>query len=605
MRPLIRRALLGTLVASFGIMAQAAPGVGVPGGQLTAFPPAGDYILHTRLRLAAARGPLSAASARGFGELYEAIFETAEAERWYKVALTKTPGRTDALAARLGLARLSLFSAPKNTQALLTALDGEPEVAPAVAQLRGRLRLNAGDYAGAMAALRTAVTLALEIGDAEAKATIQSAQADLAVAAALSGDPARAATYYALAGNGMQTPTLEMPEDGSSPRCDPKAGILAEDRVIFEVIVNPAGVINRLSPMWASRPGAPVELFGLYLPEMWRWPAGDRAAVWEQGVRIAVACAWNGRRLWTDWRDVPLLDWMVTRRLEPTPAGGNGTIATVRRLTEELAARELTSGPQSPELLPVLLELQAKDGVSDAAKLAHAERSLAIAIAAGAPPKVVASYQADVYRRGTAADRDEVRRRSESYLTLLRDADPHGPIAIESAILIAQIDIERGNIQAGKERLRSVLARPTGLLASNDEGRRHAAARLAKLTDADGRTAEATSILRAAGLPADLCVRASSKPMVAEVNISESSFPPDARARTIEGMVTVETRILANGDATQARVVYEQPAGLFGQASIAAFAKARAAPPLLAGRPFACTAEPLRIRWQLAEFEGD
>lgn len=558
------------------------------------------------LRHALANSPAERARlTRLLGEANAQLFDAPNAKRWYLEAVTASDA-AERQAAQLGLARLLLFREPQRAEALLAGLAGVPAARPAVSILRARLAMARRDNAGAAALLRAAIGEAAGLGTTDGAELLRTAIADLSFATALGGDPGLAGAY--LAGTPAGSAADSRPTRTIFPDCTAEPGLRSGDRAVFAITVNENGV-DRIEPVWSSRPGGPELLLGRALAR-WEWPA-TTASSWRRGVHVSIGCSDAGEFhagfdeaaiLWRWFAAAGIAPIGAPPRERPVDEFADAAIAA-------LAAREARYGLQSPQLIPALLNMANHIDIGAGAAGGHVERALGLAVTAKAPAEAIAVLR--LFQRPDFSKLDQQTdwagnaKRGQAALDELTAAGKaDGEFGIYIRFMIADALGRMGAMAESEPMMREAYRIAATSLPRDNPWRRAAASALGYLELYRKNAAASRRLLAEAGVTASSCQLADVPPRIEGMAIGEEAYPMPLRRSEIEGSTMVERRVGGDGRTLAARTIYAQPPLLFDAASTEPFAGTVATvPPRRDGKPFPCIASPQVIRWQLQDLK--
>lgn len=541
---------------------------------------------------------------RLIAETHEHDMDWATALVDYRTAIAAATTVEDRLTARLGLGRVLSITSPAEGEIALAAIADTPQAGAAVAQLRARMAMTAGKPKAAMALLGDALARAGRNLDRDTPAMVQSITADMSIAAAQAGDIELAAAYAGSSGLGEDGDHGYAPRLTTSPICDAAAGLLPEDSVIFEVTTF-SGEPIRVVPIWSKRPGAAaaIALLGRQVLD-WHWDHQPLPTVLGRGIRIQLACNADGALSFRGSvveNEPELSRWLESKGVYGIPQRQGPPEVRTEAIVAALEAAETRYGPQSLQLVPLLIPLVGSQVIGQAAATGHVDRIFAILSQNGVPQPVLAGLQRSRYRTGSREGGD-AGNRLQCVLASYPASMQNSPGALYTRYDLASAQLLEGQVPAGMAGLRSLLAVPVAQLPARDPMRRAANYLLANAEDEAKHPAEADRLRRDAGLATELCRFADPPVTSVGLSITEDDYPYILRREGIGGFVEIERRVASDGGMASLRVVYSQPPLLFDAATLRPFTKAHNTVPRRHGRAFACTGNRQPIFWKLADY---
>ena len=538
----------------------------------------------------------------------------------FEAAVAAANGPDDArqaLAARIAIANLLWPSDPATATARLNAITTSlPEAQAAIAQLRGRIALSAGDHAGALAAFAAAMAAAARAADSGMPALLRELTADVALAHGMAGRADLATAHVGALEGGRRGG--DVPRRGR-PVCLPALGLGPQTQVVFSVRTMPNGAPLQVAPVWSAGPITPRALAQLRAAiSFWRWEADDAAM--QAGSRVSLGCAADGdamailnSRIHDIDSHAIIDDFLAARgvpaaeRLPPIPPDF--------KLGDAMAANigQIEAGGDRESirlLLPYLVLAASMPDEADAAM----QRALAIAARHGAPEPLIALLNIVRWARpGDAAHLASAAIALEATLARLEPAQHGTPIWL--GVLGRLLGVADWRVQAlppdspdlagARTALaaaaRRVLALPPTILPADDDLRRAAGLALARLLAQDGSKSAAIAQRRSAGLIDTLCELADAPRNLTGVMLYDTDFPLAARKADIAGIIYMERATAADGSTASTRMVVARPPLIFDAPSIAAGQRGRQAPPRLGGKASACINPLQPVRWRLTE----
>jgi len=282
----------------------------------------------------------------------------------------------------------------------------------------------------------------------------------------------------------------------------------------------------------------------------------------------------------------------------------------VAQIRSQLADQERLDGPQSPSLIPALMQLAvaqcAQSRFGNQAAFAEAKatvaRALQILISAGAPLEIIEQL------------------RVQTTLLLAQNgniSDVAGPAAIDSlSAIVGRVGTTPEQAYAAFDGMSRWNLRSTDkvsladkLLGFFDERRVGANApirqavelrRAATMRDM-GTVNQLGERLGAHGIGAELCPTMDRLPAIppTAITLTSEDYPKDALRYSIMGISTVELSLSATGQIENQRVIVSQPVGVFDAIALEKLKGVTLFPAQRDGRATACRGYLQTIRWQV------
>ncbi len=541
------------------------------------------------------------------------------AARAYRAALTAVdPGNTLGLTARIGLARVLMFSdapaARAAADAALAAMSptGTPAARAQYAQLlslRGRIELNDGKPAAARPWFDKALTNGRSLNNSKVSIADVRNRGDLAIAAFQTGDLDAARKYLAYSGAGtLRSMGFVLGAETPLPQCAPAGPLAKDDMAIVEFSIDKEGRVNGVTPIFATRAGAAVEMARAV--REWSWSAASVAkldAFWRQAVRLELRCV-DGRdnRVSRQTLGPKAVEWLATHAPEPLPPLPAASATALPALRAELARRQAAFGVASPQLLPVLLRIAANPAQSVRESSEALSNALAIAETARAPHDLtgylrIEQLQADMPAKlNYARTADLIIQRLAALLARF-DAEGEGQsfsAAQAASRLAAWAAVPRDNARM-REAYARVLATPVAVLPEGDFLRQAARLQLASLEAADRNLDAANALVAATGLSPEQCSAVAVTPVTTRNSFSENDFPREALRWGFEGSVRVAFDIDAEGKPTGVRTVLASPPLVFDDSAEHVYRASRYQPIFGGGRSIGCSGQQKGINFEI------
>ncbi len=527
-------------------------------------------------------------------------------------AATGPDAERRALAAQIAAAALIWPTDPAGARARLNAITTtRPEAVAAIAQLRGRMALAAGDTETALATFGTALAAAATSHDPSSIVLIAELTADLIMANGVAGRTDLAAAQlatgrdyhdaYTVAGEGV-------------PACIPALGLTRETAVILRIERRGTASVA-VEPVWSRGPLSLAALGHLRAAAAsWSWSEDDVAA--SPVTRVYLSCqAGPGRVDVVDSRanlvgNLAVLDnWLQgqninTAMLVPVPDGVQDQIELVQAA---IARLEAAQGYDSPPL--VLLHVVLAGIQSGNERALNLDRAVGIADRVSAPPAVKAALARMRWSGQMAvADRSAAIQAIAAALAGFPAGAVGNPDWLATAMRLmlmleptASADVSAANVARFMALTAQILALPTTLLPADDDLRRLTHALFIVEAQRNNDKAAVTRHLIGAGYIVESCALADVAGPVRGNLLADTDFPLSARKADIAGMVRAQRRVNPDGTTASARMVLARPPFLFDAPTLAAMQRGTQPPPRRAGKSFACDAYLSPVRWRLRD----
>ncbi len=443
--------------------------------------------------------------------------------------------------------------------ALIAAANLDVASQASFARRRALLAMNTGDLAVAQAESQRAVKL---LGGLTSKSDIQdvAARGDAALALILAGQSDRAREYLAYTGQGrLPNTTFDPAKNMVVPDCAGETGLKPADLAVVEFSIGDDGAVSGATPIYAAG-GPTVGLEFARATAGWSWTpeqVKELPRFYRYNVRVEMRCSTGFERpSVATLLDDDLTAWLETKRLSLPDVPANAAAAAPAQRAA-LAAAEARGGRDSVELLPSLLMLQRSPVVGREETHGLAMRSLAIARAAGAPPRALLVLAIEEKMSGATIDSDRAVARALEPLL----ADPTFGNDPRSRSSIRLLLADRGKGEAGAAYLRQVADDPQ--LKADDPAKVGALVRLASREQSAGDTIAAKAAFEQAGVAADQCALLDAPPTMVGNN---GKFPEEAVRWGFEGWTQTQFDVDAAGRVANERAILSYPAFVFTQA---------------------------------------
>lgn len=512
------------------------------------------------------------------GEINERALDYGEALRYFLEAQPlAAPSGMEARVLR-GLIRTRMFydgaaalADADRAIALTAAQPGDTQRLQAPFRiLRGRILMNLGRFGEAQAELKRAtdalggLTLKVDAADIAARS-------DMAIAALLNKRPDEARKYLAYTGAGRVMDAMVKSSQMPSPPCGAEGDLRPEDVAVVEFSIRDDGSVGAAAPIYSSREGDSALAFAR-AASAWSWSSEqvkEIPALFRMLTRVEMRCTTTAERpsivgiLHDD-----VASWLDASGVAPVTLSGGSDAVRAKPLLDELAARERKHGISSPQLIPALMEVAGNVITPREQAAVAAERALAIARAAGAPPPVVAALGIRAATTSFVRKGYTPKGKTPDFTGLLGDASVMGHPRAATAVRLAAAD----HLYQARGREKEAIAQLTAIgetpgLGGNDPLRAAALSRLASLYVAAGDTDAAQTTFQNSGLTPGQCALLDAQPRRRGTRASYLDYPSDALAMDFEGWATAEYDITAQGEPINVRIINAYPAFVFSKST--------------------------------------
>jgi tetratricopeptide (TPR) repeat protein len=339
------------------------------------------------------------------GDIAERRYQYGEAAAQFRKASEVAEQTHDKANALNRLIPTGLFVDPERALADSDALIGllgreakvNPEWSGVAHNLRGQVLLNLGRTAEAATEFDRAITLlgGLKYGSVNLHDT--AARSNAAIAAMRLGDKDKARKYLSYAGAAMQADQgFVLGINMSPPECGGLNGPKPEDVAVVELQINDDGSINYARPIFFSGKPSTALDFGRAV-SLWSWSPQELKSVrpfFRLQTRIEMRCTTVFNRPGTPELLEPSVEkWLAEKLVKSTPKLNPTLAGALSQLRSESTRRETEHGLNSPQLIPVLLDLRSNALVEIKEKRLASERMLAIARNEAAPAAVQGYFE--------------------------------------------------------------------------------------------------------------------------------------------------------------------------------------------------------------------
>lgn len=500
------------------------------------------------------------------GGIERGDFDYVAARREFQLARTLTEDPALQLTSLMSLADVTMFD---DNRAALAYIDSalkiaaDRKVSPVVdgrmRDIRGRVLLNAGDYAGAIGELEIALK---DHGGLTSKTDLDdvAVRSDLTLAYLLSKNRDKARSIMGMTGEGRvpDNAMLSAPSDGDLPDCG--GDIAPDDVAVIEFGIGGDGAVLYTTPIYASRPGTLAAEFARAVYG-WSWdPARlkDVPPFYRLATRVELRCTTASERP----SPIALLGahvdaWLVAREVKP-PAERNDA-PTVARLKAELVLRD-SATPNDVALIPLMMAVAGSSATPYAETRNLYERAGRIAAAAKAPPVVLTYFgvRSATPRTGKRRDIDayEV---ALAHMLAANATDARSAATLHLLLALSQ----RTRDPSGATRHLDAIVGDHELDA-RDPLKIGALLQLAAFRAQANDIPAAQRLYQLTGLDDQQCALVDVAPAHLKGKAGEQDYPQDARAWGISGWARTEFDIRADGGTEHVRTVMAHPPFIFG-----------------------------------------
>jgi tetratricopeptide (TPR) repeat protein len=429
--------------------------------------------------------------------------------------------------------------------------------------LRGRVLMNHGDFAGALIDFNVALK---DFGGLTTKTDMDdvAVRSDLTLAYLLTKNSTKARDYLGMTGEGRapDNAMLHGPADADLPTCG--GDIKPDDAVVVEFGIGGDGNVLYARPVYVSRPG-PVALEFARAVYGWSWAPKELKQVpefYRIAARLELRCSTAPDRP----SPIALLRsdvdaWQVARHL--TPMSEDKDVHAIARLKAKLADRD-KAGPDDIGVIPLLIAVAQSPATSYEDSRAFYVRAGAIAAADHAPAAVLTYFAV----RG-AMPLSGKRREIEAYNAVLARL-LNTPSVVDDArsaatvrLMLAQSRRSRDPVTAAVY-LDAIVA--DHRLDARDPLRVGALLQLASIKAQQSDLAAAQRFYQQTGLDDQQCALVDAEPVrVSGRTVGEEDYPQEARDWGISGWAKTEFDIKADGSPDHVRTVMAYPPFIFGR----------------------------------------
>ncbi|WP_404713576.1 hypothetical protein [Sphingomonas sp. MMS24-J13] len=528
----------------------------------------------------AAAGMFRVEGALQLAQIDFADYDYEAARALFELVLAESKDVEYRQAALLGLVQIDMFDDPKKAlaeidDAIAMADPGKKQKTSdaTLRDMRGRVLMNSGDYAGAIRELNKAVA---DQGGVTSRTDISDVvvRSDLAIANSRAGHSSEAHQLMAMTGAGrMPDDVFARAAQMDLPPCTD--ALRPDDVAVIEFGVNPEGAVFYAAPIYASRVGMPV-LDLARAVRNWAWRVDDIARVplfYRTATRVEIRCSTAVDRPAVS---VALMD-EVSRWFTSRGAGASDGAETDPSVASLRADIERAGAPGgNPALLIRLLGQLGDSKLADyATRTAALRRALDLAQSQRAAPAVIAWLlisQGDENGRqaGWRAERIAMLLRAASTAEFSTDA------RARAALILVAADLARHNSDGG-----ATIAPHLAIVAHDDRLDAHdplrvgALLRLSNLQAKAGDLTAARASYLGTGLNSQQCALVDAQPAMKRQGLSSKDYPDDIVAWGVSGWSRVEFDITADGMTTRRRAILSYPPFIFDEVAAQGIKNAR------------------------------
>jgi tetratricopeptide (TPR) repeat protein len=568
------------------------------------------------------------------GRAQEARGALDTAGRTYLTVLASKAFPADGLAEiglRASLARTLIWSDPAEARRLLDGLLALPpeklgsarEQRALLETLRGRVELNNNNPAEAR---RWFTMAARSAGGAETRkisvADIR-IRGDLALANQMLGRLDEVQKYVAYSGAGTLvneglTAAAAMP----LPACAPLTGLATDAVAVVEFAIGADGRVSGVTPIYASRGSGesaaaaqddgPEILFPTAVSR-WFWNTEEVANLdpfWRRAVRVELRC-FNSRPDEDPVRSAfrgETIAWLQGLGVRDDPDWPDNDAAALPLVRAELARREQTDGPQSAQLLPVLVALISNNAAPNAERRAAATRWQALT-AQYKPPMPVRTdfrlteimWESGPIRSQSASLQFKRDKMAELIWELQATGDGDSRAAMLVRLRLGETLEEMRDSAVARALFATIVAGPESVLPAGDPIRTAALLRVSNIAAAARDTATAASAFAATGLTAEQCSLIDVRPQGINNRISEKDFPSQSIRWGTGGFTRIAYDITADGNTANVRTIFASPPFIFGPGTEKAISQFKFRPVFRPGNTIGCTGNAQYVRFMVAQ----
>ena len=519
------------------------------------------------------------------------------------LAMAPDESRADVL---LWLARANMFERQDEGLAYadqaLALVNGDDQLTRRLRALmrtvKARIMLNQGRHAEALAELRRALDdqggLDLSVNAADI-----ATRSDLALAATLTGNREVARRYLSYTGAGrIEQGPFEIPGQMTPPACGAETGLQPDDVAVVEFGILESGAVAYASTIYVSRSSEAVAGAFAESVRQWSWRGEDVVRIeplFRSLTRVELRCSNAGQQL----NPVAFIKsdfehWVASVGSELFEGGESAARGLVLADAELARVRSAGGGVA---LVPLLYAIGTNSVVEEARRVPLLEEAVALAQAASAPPRAIATLELALarYRKPDADDFNRELRAMLARPEYAADAE----ISAILRLLAARPLARRSGLSDAATLLQAVTSDER--LPTGHPLKVAALVRLANLQAEQGDINAARLSYAATGLDAQQCSLVDAQPVLRRSGVSTGDFPDEALQWGFEGVVRVEFDITADGRTTAQRATIAYPPLVFRDAAIGIINDARYSQSYRPDGTAGCGGASRSIRFQLPD----
>lgn len=502
------------------------------------------------------------------------------------------------LKALLALAAVTMFDDVKTARAAVdeaAAIEAATKVAPAVdaaiKDMRGKVLLNQGDPAAALAALQVAVK---DEGGLTERTDIEDAmvRSDAALAALKAKQDDRAREFLAMSGEGrLPDGPFAAPADTNVPPCG--GDIRPDDVIVVEFGIGDDGKVTFANPIYASRQGPMVVEFAKAVSG-WAWRQSDVKSIplfFRAATRVELRCSNAVERPGDAMLLEPALETWLAEKKVSLPARQDPQDAS--RLRAELERRK---DARPIERLPYLFALSQVPTVEDKEKEALLQQAVAIVTNEHAPPAVQALFRILLLTLNEWQGQSGLARYHEGLRALLAAPGIADDVRAGNVVRLILAAPARGSVPRDAVELLQHVADDKRLDA-HDPLRVGALVRLASVQAQQGDLAAARQTYLGTGLDSQQCALVDAKPSMRRTGVNSSDYPVDAVRWGIGGWTRIEFDVEPDGRTVNRRAIMSYPPFVFGDPTVKAMEATRYTQTYRPDGGIGCSAASTRVRY--------
>ncbi|WP_420137078.1 hypothetical protein [Sphingomonas sp.] len=434
------------------------------------------------------------------------------------------------------------------------ALDGN------LRDIKGRVLLNRGDFAGALTELNIALK---DRGGITTKTSLDdvAVRSDLTLAYLLAKRKDKARDIIGMTGQGRlpDNAMLRGPVDADLPTCG--GDLKPDDVAVVEFGIGEDGTVLYASPIYASRRG-PVALEFARSVYGWSWDSKALKEVppfYRLSARLELRCTTAADRP----SPIALLEsdldhWLEARHV--VPVANADSPRDLAALRVQLRDQEKT-GPNDIRLIPILVAMAKSSGTDYQETRELLARADKIAAAEQAPP-AVRTYLGAQSAAPMSGKRKDVEASNAALARMIATTAPQDARS-SAAVRLTLAQSQRIRNAAGAAANLDAIIADTRL-DRHDPLRVGALLQLAAIKAQQSDLVGAQQLYQQTGLNDQQCALVDASPVRVRGQASEQDYPAEARAWGISGWARTEFDVKADGTTEHIRTVMAYPAFVFG-----------------------------------------